>query len=249
MTENKTDFQPIQKSNKTKQKRLAFLDLLLSAVKRKTGVDERGIKEEVDTFVFEGHDTTSAALLFVILLLAEHQDIQNRVRAEIEEVLAENNGEANFNDLQRLTYLECCIKESLRLYPTVPTISRNTQEDLVLSKNLHCTVPKETILNVQIFDTHRDPNFWPRPNVFDPDRFLPENSVTRHPFSFIPFSAGSRNCIGQKFAMLELKTFMASLLYNFCLEPQETTADLRLIPDLVIRPAHPVYVKFVPIIR
>ncbi|KAH0534266.1 cytochrome P450 4C1-like isoform X1 [Cotesia glomerata] len=246
MTENKTDFEPIQKSNKTKQKRLAFLDLLLSVVKQKTGVDERGIKEEVDTFVFEGHDTTSAALLFVILLLAEYQDIQNRVRAEVEEVLIENNGEANFNDLQRLTYLECCIKESLRLYPTVPTISRKTQEDLVLK---HCIVPKETILNVQIFDTHRDANFRPRPNVFDPDRFLPENSVTRHPFSFIPFSAGSRNCIGQKFAMLELKTFMAGLLYNFYLEPQETTADLRLIPDLVIRPAHPVYVKFVPINR
>ncbi|XP_044588499.1 cytochrome P450 4c3-like isoform X2 [Cotesia glomerata] len=171
---------------------------------------------------------------------------KNRVRAEVEEVLIENNGEANFNDLQRLTYLECCIKESLRLYPTVPTISRKTQEDLVLK---HCIVPKETILNVQIFDTHRDANFRPRPNVFDPDRFLPENSVTRHPFSFIPFSAGSRNCIGQKFAMLELKTFMAGLLYNFYLEPQETTADLRLIPDLVIRPAHPVYVKFVPINR
>lgn len=62
--------------------------------------------------------------------------LQNRVRAEIEKVSAENNGEVNFNDLQRLTYLECCIKESLRLYPTVPTISRKTQENLVLSKNL-----------------------------------------------------------------------------------------------------------------
>ncbi|CAG5083863.1 Similar to CYP4C1: Cytochrome P450 4C1 (Blaberus discoidalis) [Cotesia congregata] len=228
------------------QKRLSFLNILLSAAERNEGVDDRGIQEEVDTFIFEGHDTTGIALLYIILLLAEHRDIQNRVRAEIEEVLADDNGEVNLNNIKHLKYLECCIKESLRLYPSVVIISRKIQEDLVLK---HCCVPKGTILNLRMFDTHRDPNFWPRPNVFDPDRFLPENSVDRHPFSYIPFSAGSRNCIGQKFAMLELKTFMAGLLYNFYLEPQECTANLRLIPELVIRPAHPVYVKFVPINR
>ncbi|KAH0534605.1 hypothetical protein KQX54_005808 [Cotesia glomerata] len=239
---NKKDLQPIPAN----QKRLSFLNILFSAAERDEGVDDRGIQEEVDTFIFEGHDTTGIALLYIILLLAEHRDIQNRVRAEIEKVLADDNGEVNFNNIKHLTYLECCIKEALRLYPSVVIISRKIKQDLVLK---HCYVPRGTILNLRIFDTHRDANFWPRPNVFDPDRFLPENSVDRHPFSFIPFSAGSRNCIGQKFAMLELKTFMAGLLYNFYLEPQECTANLRLIPELVIRPAHPVYVKFVPINR
>ncbi|XP_044587730.1 cytochrome P450 4C1-like [Cotesia glomerata] len=242
MSANKKDLQPSQAN----QKRLSFLDILLSAAERNEGVDDRGIQEEIDTFIFAGHDTTGIALLYIILLLAEHRDIQNRVRAEIEEVLADDNGEVNFNNVKHLRYLECCIKEALRLYPSVAVISRKIQEDLVLK---HCYVPRGTTVTLQIFDTHRDANFWPRPNVFDPDRFLPENSVNRHPFSFIPFSAGSRNCIGQKFAMLEMKTFMAGLLYNFYLEPQEITASVRLILNLVIRPAHPVYVKFVPINR
>ncbi|CAD6225941.1 GSCOCT00005801001.2-RA-CDS [Cotesia congregata] len=244
MSPDKKDLQPIQGIQKAKK--LSFLDILLSAAERNESVDDRGIQEEIDTFIFAGHDTTGMALLFIILLLAEHQDIQNRVRAEIEEVLADNNGEVNFDNIKHLTYLECCIKEALRLYPSVSVISRKIHEDLVLK---HCYVPRGTTLALRIFDTHRDPNFWPRPNVFDPDRFLPENSLGRHPFSFIPFSAGSRNCIGQKFAMLVLKTFMAGLLYNFYLEPQETAANVRLLPELVIRPAHSVDVKFVPINR
>ncbi|KAH0534611.1 hypothetical protein KQX54_005863 [Cotesia glomerata] len=242
MSADEKDLQPI----KANQKRLSFLNILFSAVEQNEDVDDQGIQEEVDGFIFAGYDTTGISLLFTILLLAEHRDIQNRVRAEIEEVLADNNGQVNFDNIKHLTYLECCIKESLRLYPSAVLISRKIQEDLVLK---HCYVPKGTIIILRIFDTHRDAKFWPRPNVFDPDRFLPENSVDRHPFSFIPFSAGSRNCIGQKFAMLEMKTFMAGLLYNFYLEPQETTANVRFTPEIVIRPAHPVYAKFVPINR
>ncbi|XP_044587732.1 cytochrome P450 4C1-like [Cotesia glomerata] len=219
MSADEKDLQPI----KANQKRLSFLNILFSAVEQNEDVDDQGIQEEVDGFIFA-----------------------NRVRAEIEEVLADNNGQVNFDNIKHLTYLECCIKESLRLYPSAVLISRKIQEDLVLK---HCYVPKGTIIILRIFDTHRDAKFWPRPNVFDPDRFLPENSVDRHPFSFIPFSAGSRNCIGQKFAMLEMKTFMAGLLYNFYLEPQETTANVRFTPEIVIRPAHPVYAKFVPINR
>uniref|UniRef100_UPI003B63328F cytochrome P450 4C1-like n=1 Tax=Microplitis mediator TaxID=375433 RepID=UPI003B63328F len=235
-----------QSDDGTKRRRLAFLDILIAASKRESGVDRKGISEEVDTFVFEGHDTTATALLFAVLLLAEHKDIQNRARTEIEEVLKESNGKMSIDAIQRLPYLECCIKESLRLYPSVPAISRHIEEDLQLK---HCFVPKGTIVNAFIFDTHRDSNFWPRPNIFDPNRFFLGRPEDRHPFSYIPFSAGPRNCIGQKFAMLEMKTFLAGLLYNFYLEPQEATEAVRIYSDLVIRASSPVYVKFVPIIR
>ncbi|XP_008543199.1 cytochrome P450 4C1 [Microplitis demolitor] len=236
-----------QSNGSTKRKRLAFLDLLIAASKQGLGIDDQGMREEVDTFVFAGHDTTAMSLLFTILLLAEHKDIQARARAEVDEILKESDGQITIDEIQRFTYLECCIKEAQRLYPSVPVISKTTQEDTQFK---HCFVPKDTILLIYPIDTHRDPNFWPQPEIYNPDRFLlSEQLEKRHPFSFIPFSAGPRNCIGQKFAMLELKSLIAGLLYNFYFEPQDSAASVRIVPDLVIRPAHPVYVKFVPIIK
>ncbi|XP_044010801.1 cytochrome P450 4C1-like isoform X2 [Aphidius gifuensis] len=230
--------------DKNSKKRLAFLDLLIAASEKNHVIDDEGIREEVDTFVFEGHDTTAMALFFTILLLAEHTDIQTIARQEVDEILNETNGQLTYSAIQKVSYLERCIKESLRMYPSVPIIGRNITEDIKLK---HCFVPAGSILNIQIFDTHRDPNFWERPNIYDPDRFLPNNTKNRHPFSYVPFSAGPRNCIGQKFAMLELKTVLAGLLHNFKFEAMESAANIRILPDLVIRCAHPVNVKFIPI--
>ncbi|KAK0182434.1 hypothetical protein PV327_000576 [Microctonus hyperodae] len=230
--------------DKKTKKKSNIIDLLIHASKFDRGIDDRGIREEVDTFVFAGHDTTAMSIFFTILLLAENKDIQTRARDEVDRILGENNGIMTINEVQRFTYLERCIKESLRLYPSVPLISREVTEELKLK---HCTLSKGTILNIAIYDVHRDPNFWPRPNIFDPDRFLRENIDGRHPFCYIPFSGGLRNCIGQKFAMLELKTIIGGLLHNFYLEPLETTANIRILPDIVLRPAHPVHVKFIPI--
>ncbi|XP_028982664.1 probable cytochrome P450 4p3 [Diachasma alloeum] len=154
------------------------------------------------------------------------------------------NGKMNIRDVQKLNYLDRCIKKCLRLYPGVPTFGRKSTEDIQLQT---CFIPKGVTVTLQAFDTHRDPHYWPHPNVFDPDRFLPENSKGRHAFAYVPFSAGPRNCIGQKFAMLEMKTVIAGLLLNFHLEPMQLAADVRMITGLVLRTAHPVLLKFVPI--
>uniref|UniRef100_UPI003B82E0CD cytochrome P450 4C1-like n=1 Tax=Chelonus insularis TaxID=460826 RepID=UPI003B82E0CD len=239
-----TNSTSIEANGKSKRRRLAFLDLLIAASKSGIGIDSRGIQEEVDTFVFEGHDTTAMSLIFTILVLAEHKEIQARIRDEVGDKLRKNDGEWSMSVVQQCSYLEQCIKESLRLYPSVPVIGRKIEEDLQLK---HAFVPKGSVANIHIFDVHRDPNFWPRPNVFDPDRFLPENCESRHPFAYVPFSGGPRNCIGQKFAMLELKILVAGLLHNFYIEPEEATAGVRILPDLVLRSSHPVFAKFIPI--
>ncbi|XP_011638786.1 cytochrome P450 4C1-like [Pogonomyrmex barbatus] len=108
-------------------------------------------------------------------------------------------------------------------------------------------VPSGAIMQIHIFDIHRDPNFWPNPDVFDPDRFLPEKIQKRHPYSYLPFSAGSRNCIGQRFAMLEMKTVIAALVNNFYLESVDYLKNLRFKLDMITRVTHPIRVKFVPI--
>lgn len=230
-------------SDAVSRKRLAMLDLLIAASKKNL-IDDEGIREEVDTFMFEGHDTTGMAICFTIMLLAEHKEIQERARAEVKEALEETDGKLSMSILQRLPYLERCIKEALRLYPSVHFISREIKQDMHLKKYI---IPGGTLAHVHIIDVHRDPNFWPNPEVYDPDRFLPEKIYKRHPYSYIPFSAGPRNCIGQRFAMLEMKAMISTLLYNFYFEPVDYLKDLRVTADLVIRPAHPIRTRFVPI--
>ncbi|XP_072766428.1 cytochrome P450 4C1-like isoform X3 [Anoplolepis gracilipes] len=227
----------------TRKKRLAMLDLLIAA-SQENKIDDSGIREEVDTFMFEGHDTVAMGVFFTLLLLAEHKDVQDRVRNEVNAALQENGGNFTMSLLQNLPYLERCLKEALRLYPSVPFISRTLSADTTLSSYV---VPSGTTVDLHIYEVHRDPNFWPNPDIFDPDRFLPEKTRGRHSYSYVPFSAGSRNCIGQRFAMLELKAIIAPLLHNFYLEPLDYLKNLQIRIDLVTRPAHPIRLNFIPI--
>ncbi|XP_011879950.1 PREDICTED: cytochrome P450 4C1-like, partial [Vollenhovia emeryi] len=224
-----------------RRKRLAMLDLLIAA-SRNGLMTDADIREEVDTFMFEGHDTTAMGLCYISALLAEHKDIQDRVRDEVDTALRKNGEKFTMKLLQDLSYLDRCIKETLRLYPSVTMLSRVPAEDVKLQSYL---VPAGTYLHLNIYGVHRDPNFWPNPDVFDPDRFLPENIRNRHPYSYLPFSAGPRNCIGQRFAMLEMKAMVASLVHNFYLEPVDYLKDLRIQVDLVHRLAHPHRIRFV----
>ncbi|KYQ53159.1 Cytochrome P450 4C1, partial [Trachymyrmex zeteki] len=228
-----------------RKKRLALLDLLIAAF-RKGLLTDLDIREEVDTFMFEGHDTVAKAICFTLSLLAEHKDIQNRVRDEIRTTMEENGEKFTLNMLQNLSYLDRCIKEALRLYPSVFFISRVTSEDVKLQSYI---IPAKTIVHLNIYGLHRDPNFWPNPEMFDPDRFLLEKIRNRHPYSYLPFSAGPRNCIGQRFALLEMKAMIACLIHNFDLEPIDYLKDLRMEADLVLHPAHPLRIRFVPIVK
>ncbi|KYN33647.1 Cytochrome P450 4C1, partial [Trachymyrmex septentrionalis] len=230
---------------KKQKKRLAMLDLLILASQENLLTD-LDIREEIDTFMFEGHDTTAMGICFALSLLAEHKDIQDRVRKEVNAVIQENQGKLTMKSLQDLQYLERCIKEALRLYPSVFFISRTTSDHVQLKTESYLLPPK-TMLHVNIYGVHRDPNFWSNPEIFDPDRFLPEKIRNRHPYSYLPFSAGPRNCIGQRFAMLEMKVIIASLIHNFYLEPFDYLKNVRLGADLVIRPIDPHRLTFIPV--
>ncbi|XP_041971591.1 cytochrome P450 4C1-like isoform X2 [Aricia agestis] len=224
-----------------KKKRAAMLDLLIA--KQNEGlIDDVGIQEEVDTFMFEGHDTTAVCLTYTLLLLANHPDVQKKVIEELDDIFGKDTRDATMEDLSAMKYLDLVIKESLRLYPSVPFIMRQTTQPCKLS---NFEIPANTMCAIHIYDLHRNEKYFPDPEKFDPERFLPENSVGRHNYAYIPFSAGPRNCIGQKFAMMEMKSSLSSILRNFNIAPITKREDLCFNIDLVLRTTDPVHVKFI----
>ena len=100
----------------------------------------------------------------------------------------------NLFDFNKMEYLECFIKEVLRMYPSVPFLGREVEQETVVNGLI---LPKSCQIHIHTFDIMRDPKHFPNPSKFDPDRFLPENTTNRHPYAFVPFSAGPRNCIGE----------------------------------------------------
>ncbi|XP_075973822.1 cytochrome P450 4C1-like [Anticarsia gemmatalis] len=224
-----------------KKKKIAMLDLLITAADDGL-IDKQGIQEEVDTFMFEGHDTTAAGLTFCLMLLANHKEVQDKIFAELNEIFGDYKGPIKVEDLNKMKYLECCIKESLRLYPPVHFISRNLKEPVVLS---NYEVPAGVFCHIHIFDLHRREDIYPNPLEFKPERFFPENSKGRHPYAYLPFSAGPRNCIGQKFALMELKCVVAAVLRQFELIPVTRPSDVEFVADLVLRNNGPVQLKCV----
>lgn len=141
-------------------------------------------------------------------------DFQAKVNEELDRVFDGRDGPVTTADLVELKYLECCIKEALRLYPPVPFVARKLSEDTIIrnrvARRKACIkisvyvwiitdgyeLPANTSIVLSTFNLHRDPEHFPDPEVYKPERFFPENSHGRHPFAYVPFSAGARNCIG-----------------------------------------------------
>nr|CAD7197562.1 unnamed protein product [Timema douglasi] len=226
-----------------RKKRLAFLDLLIEASQDGAVLCNEDIREEVDTFMFEGHDTTSAAICWALYLLGSHPAIQDRVVEELNYVLGDYDRRLVMKDFQNLKYLECCIKEALRLYPSVPFIARQLKQDVKIA---HYTIPAGTTALIVTYMLHRNPEYFPEPEKFNPDHFLPENCLGRHPYAYIPFSAGPRNCIGQKFALLEEKAVIAAVLRNYRVEAVDRREDLTLLGELILRPKHGLNIRIQP---
>ncbi|KAK5648493.1 hypothetical protein RI129_003385 [Pyrocoelia pectoralis] len=232
----------LSKGTTKPKKRLAMLDLLISAMNSGQPINDKGIQEEVDTFIFEGHDTTSASISFTLLMLACHRNVQQKVVDEIEEIFGNTDRDPSYQNFKNLPYLEQVLKESLRMYPSVPFITRLTNEEIETHSGY--ILPKNTKIHIHIYDLHHNPKIYPDPYKFDPERFNAVNSKHRHPFAYIPFSAGPRNCIGQRFAYLEMKVVLVAILRRFVLEPVDFPKDISLMVHLILRSKNGVKVKF-----
>lgn len=196
-----------------------FLDILFQAKDSEDrSLTDKEISDEVNTFMFEGHDTTTSAISWTCYCLAINPQHQDLCYEEIKRVVGDKQ-DLDLNDLSNLTHLTMCIKESLRMYPPVPSITRMPISDINVDNKI---IKKGTNVVVTILGLHHNPRLWPNPEIFDPNRFSPENAAKRDPFSYIPFSAGIRNCIGQNFAMNEIKICLVNVVRNFQLGLDES---------------------------
>ncbi|XP_037823515.1 cytochrome P450 4e2-like [Lucilia sericata] len=200
------------------KRKMAFLDTLLSSTIDGRPLNTQEIYEEVSTFIFEGHDTTTSGVTFAIYLLSRHLGVQQQVYEEQQRVMGGNmKRDASFQELSEMKYLDLVLKEAQRLYPSVPMIGRFTEKDYNINGK---PIPKNTSLNIFIMALGYNDKSFPDPYRFKPERFdLTQRTEKQNPFEYVPFSAGPRNCIGQKFAQLEIKTVVSKIVRNFEILP------------------------------
>ena len=209
---------------KTQKKYLDFLDILLTAVDEEgNGLTDSEIRDEVDTFMFEGHDTTTSGISWALYCLAKYPEHQEKIREEVKNVLMGRDW-LEYDDLKDLKYTLWCIKEAMRLYPPVIETNRLLSGDTELDG---VVVPKGTRVSVSIPTLHYHPDVWDNPNEYDPLRFHPSSADGRDPYAYLPFAAGSRNCIGQSFALNEERVVIATIVSKF---------RLSLVPEHCVTP-------------
>ncbi|OQV14012.1 Cytochrome P450 3A24 [Hypsibius exemplaris] len=192
----------------------------LSNANYKLSLDE--VVAQAVVFFLAGFETTASALTFLTYSLAVNSDIQERLRQSIEEVMQDRE-EPDYDAIAQMQYLDACVNEALRLYPPVSRTERECNEDWEY-KGLK--IEKGSVIAVPIFAIQRDPEFWPNPEVFDPERFSYENKKNIKPYTFDTFGQGPRNCIGMRELCIYLpiiKMVMVHILRNFRIAPTAKT--------------------------
>lgn len=227
-------------SSLTDKRHLDFIDILLTAKDENgEGLTYNEIRDEVNNVMFAGHDTTAVVTGWVLWSLAKYPEMQNKVRAEVEGILG-GRTEPNSEDMTKFQYTVCFIKEVMRWYTPVPAASRIVERPLTV-EGVHFT--RGRIFDLHYYLVHHNPAVWDNHWEFRPERFLPENSVNRDPFAFIPFSAGQRNCIGQHFAMNEIKTFITRIVTRYTLRA-DPEREATPVAEIVTRAKDGIHIFF-----
>ncbi|KAG8444866.1 hypothetical protein GDO86_009861 [Hymenochirus boettgeri] len=228
------------------------VDLLQLMVDSRT-VDEKGLTKEQKAltdseimaqsiiFIVAGYETTSTALSYLFYNLAIHPDVQQKLHEEIDLFLPDK-ASPTYDILMQMDYFDMVIQETLRLYPPAGRLERVSRKTVEINGVI---IPKGTVTMIPTFVLQRDPEYWPEPDEFHPERFSKDNRQNHTPFTFLPFGDGPRNCIGMRFALLSIKVAATVLLQNFTVQPcAETMIPVEFSPIGLLQPKKPIQLKF-----
>ncbi|KAL6083086.1 hypothetical protein STEG23_032662, partial [Scotinomys teguina] len=241
MKENRLD--PNQKH------RVDFLQLMMNA--HNNSKDKESYKALSDMeiiaqsiiFIFAGYETTSNTIAFALYLLATHPDIQKKLQEEIDVVLP-NKASPTYDKVMEMEYLDMVLSESLRLYSISGRIERVCKQDVEIGGVF---IPKGTTVVIPTYALQHDPQYWPEPEEFHPERFSKENKGSIYPYTYMPFGNGPRNCLGMRFALMNMKLALTKVLQNFSFKPcKETQIPLKLSRLTLLQPEKPIVLKVVP---
>lgn len=232
----------MRKADKSDSYKNDFLDILLS-VKDKDNqkLSISDIRDELICFIFSGYDTICNAITWSLYCLAKHHSHQHKVRSEID-LYPQKRDRAEWEDITSLKYTIMCVREALRLYPPMPFLSgRCLDKDIKIED---VSLPAGCPVEVPLISIHHQAKWWPDPMKYDPLRFTPEKIRERHPFVYLPFSAGSRKCLGEVFGIGAVTLVVAKIIQRY---------DIRLVANrtvkqkvgLVLQPSNGVWIEIV----
>ncbi|XP_054083108.1 probable cytochrome P450 313a1 isoform X2 [Zeugodacus cucurbitae] len=209
-----------------------MIELALKAVRR--GVfSEKDVEIECFTMIAASYDTSVTAAYTALVTLAMHPEMQERVFQEIQSVFPDGVTSVEYDDMKKLPYLDMFIAEVMRLSPPIPYIGRQAAQDTELCPGV--TIPKGMQVAIPIYELHRRKEIWgPNANRFNPDNFLPENIAKRHPFSYMPFSKGPRNCIGFRYAEISLRIILIHAVRNLKFSTNFKYEDVVHVPNITL---------------
>ncbi|XP_031631295.1 cytochrome P450 6A1-like [Contarinia nasturtii] len=234
-------------------KRNDLMSLLIDLKNAQTDADRLTILEiAAQAFVFflAGFEASSTTLTYCLyeLALEENKHIQDKARAEINKILEKYDGNLTYEAINEMTYIDQCIYESIRKHPLAASIARMATNDYKVP-NSNYTIPKGMLVFIPTYAIYRDPEIYENPDVFEPDRFAPDQVKKRPSQSFLPFGDGPRKCIGLRFGMLQARIGVVKLLQNFELSTcSRTQIPIKYSPKkLFLEPENGTWLKITKI--
>lgn len=220
----------VSKLNSLKLKNVfLYLNNILSANKKKLTIMQ--CAANVQLFFVVGNDTTSNTTAYMFHELTHNPKVLEKLLIEIDDVLKKHNGDISYEAIQQMKYLDLCFKETLRKYPLASMVSRVASEDYEIPDTKY-KLEKGTTVLFSLIGFHRDPNYFPNPDEFIPERFLDE-SKNYDERVYLPFGDGPRKCIGFRMGTLVAKSCIILLLSKFKLEnmsPKDFEFDTKAVP-------------------
>uniref|UniRef100_A0A8P4GKT3 unspecific monooxygenase n=1 Tax=Dicentrarchus labrax TaxID=13489 RepID=A0A8P4GKT3_DICLA len=200
------------------------------------------IVSQITMLAFAGYETSALTLVFLAYNLARNPEVMKRLQEEIDSTFP-NKGPIEYEALVQMEYLDCVLCECLRLYPPAARLERTAKETVRINR---ITIPKDMVVMVPVYALHRDPELWPEPEEFKPERFSKENKQNINPYTYLPFGFGPRNCIGMRFALVMVKLALVEVLQNYSFSVcAETEIPLKMDAEGLVGPLNPIKLKLV----